>query len=105
MNQGTLEAISVIHWIGEAWMLIPPIFFVRSWKRFLDHKATHQYWEEGGDTETQADVPETDENDVDFGRLLEKLPSREDASFEDLEEWMKNYFYLTEGLIVQIATN
>ncbi|XP_049955082.1 tigger transposable element-derived protein 2-like [Schistocerca serialis cubense] len=116
MDQGVLEAMEKRYRRKLLEYLIDVIDakedFVQSLKKIdvleklLDHKATRQWWEEGGNTDTQADVPKIDEYHVILANLLEKLPGCEDVGFEDVEEWMEyECFDLTEEEIAQIATS
>lgn len=41
-NMHKVDVLDVIRWISMSWEEIPPITFVRSWRKLLDHKANYQ---------------------------------------------------------------
>lgn len=79
----SVDMLDIIRWVSEAWDEIPSLTLVRSWKILLDHRASDK-WEV---VEQQCDVENVTDN-TELVSLLEKVPGCEEASLEDITEWL-----------------
>lgn len=80
-----VDMLDVIRWVSESWEEIPNISLVRSWKILLDHEGNN--FNLASETEAVQGVEvESDNNEL--LSMLEKLPGCEEASAEDVREWM-----------------
>ncbi len=50
-----MDIVDVIRWIAAAWDNVEPIIVVRSWKKLLDHRATHEWWEQDGEKDVRVE--------------------------------------------------
>lgn len=72
-----IDLLDVVGWISQSWEEVPAITLVRSWRKLLDHA--------GNEFEEKKDS----EGDLNLVDLLRRVPGAEEATEEDVENWMQ----------------
>ncbi|XKL62421.1 hypothetical protein PGB90_002254 [Kerria lacca] len=97
-----VDMLDVVRWVFDSWNEIEPISMIRSWQKFLDHRACDQFWLPNDDFKGERNEKKIEIENSRLLSLLKIIPGCETFEKQDLEEWMSadnNAEYMEDGIV------
>lgn len=106
-----IDMLDVLRWTSDAWEEVNSLSIVRSWRKLLDHKATHVWWEQDNENEENEEKEPKDElineDSQKLLSLVQQIPGCSTMNEDGLQEWMAadNELEMGDEDICELVTN